>query len=248
MSNTTWNHNVFNDFKGYDMHQNWGLITQILTDNRDEVNNLLCKVKRTSDPHYGVKRQKVIIKQGETLTPIGMNLHPEQTLYNFMDDLFDYVADNGKIPPEHLAEYNELHYYERTDEEQEAYECDEEAQDASCKAEEDHREKIFETIGFTKNDYLPIKWMPYGRCHWYHPIIGLYLAKKLIPDGKWEVFETDGHTTIYSAKHKLLFDLLSWGSLNAKASTYNMLFGNEYKPATDEEFIAHVKNWLINEK
>ena len=69
-----WNHERFNNFKCYDMHKNWGLITQILTENRDKVNKLLLEVKRKSDKKLGYKRQKVIIKQGETLTPVGLNL------------------------------------------------------------------------------------------------------------------------------------------------------------------------------
>ena len=243
MSKTTWNRKCFDNFKCYDMHQNWGLITQILTDNRDKVNKLLYEVKRKSDKEFGNKRKKLIIKQGETLTPIGLNLVWKNSFEEFSDELVEYALDKGEIPAELLDEYNEWQYI-GTDEEDALLEFDERTQDESFATYLRIREKIFDTIGFNKNDYLPVKWMPYGRCHWYHPIIGMYLARKLMPDGKWEEFQTEGHTTIYSAKYKLLFDLLAWGCLNAEASTYNMLFGNEYKPATDEEFLVIFKGWL----
>ena len=116
------------------------------------------------------------------------------------------------LPAELLAEYEDLHNC-RTDEEVAAFEADDKAQEEYYEEDERITEKIFDAIGFNKNAYLPIKWMAWGKNYLFNSIIGLYLAKKLIPDGKWEVYETNTHTTIFSVKYKLFFDLLLWGDL-----------------------------------
>ena len=225
------------------MHQNWGLIAQILTENRDKVNKLLLEVKRKSDKKLGNKRQKVIIKQGETLTPVGLNLECGDSFHCATEILLGKALEYKGLPAELLAEYEDLHKC-GTDEEVEAFEADDKAQEEYYEEDERITEKIFDAIGFNKNGYLPIKWMAWGKNYLFNSIIGLYLAKKLMPDGHWEVCETNTHTTIFSVKYKLVFDLLVWGDLNAEASTYNMLFGTEYKPATNEKFIAELKKWL----
>ena len=242
-----WEYERFNDYKSYDIHNNWGQIIQILTDNREKINKLLIWVRRTSGRARGLKLTKCIVNQGEILTPFSLDLAVGDTFLMFEDELFEYILEEGKIPPEHLAEYNYINIG-KTEEEHVAWESDDKAQEEYYKADEIIRDKILDTIGFNNNHYLPIKWMAYGKNWWYNSRISLYLAKKLMPDGEWEVYKTDKHTTVFSAKYKLIFDLLVWGGLNAHASTYNMLFGNEYKPATDEEFSSRLTYWFSNEE
>ena len=238
-----WNYEHFNMFKCYEMHNNWGLITQILRDNKDKVNKLLLEVKRKSDQALGNKRRKVIIKTGETLTPVGLDLEVGDSFSIISENVLANALEYKGLPAELLEEYNTLNCFQ-TDEEVDAFEADENAQDEHYKEDERISEKIFDAIGFNNNDYLPIKWMAWGKNFLFNSIIGLYLAKKLMPDGEWEICQTNTHTTIFSVKYKLVFDLLVWGSLKAEASTFNMLFDTEYKPATNDEFIAELKKWL----
>jgi hypothetical protein len=232
----------FKNFKFYDMHANWGSIVGILKANRGKVNDLLLKVKRQIDKEFENSKEKIILKKDQTLTPLGLSLDMcGERLIVFQDELIEYALENGKLPAELVAEHHELHYYSGDSEDQDTDDAQDLYFSRLCILED----KILNAIGFRNNDYLPIKWLPYGRCHWYHPVVGLFLAKRLIPDGDWKVFATEGHTTIYCEAYKLCFDLLVWGHLHGKASTYSMLFGNEYKPASDEESILELQRWLV---
>jgi hypothetical protein len=225
----------FKNFKFYDMHANWGSIAGILKENRGKVNDMLLKVKRQIDKEFENSKEKIILKTGQTLTPLGLGLDMcGERLILFQDELIEYALENGKLSAELVAEHHELHYYSCDSEDRDT----DDAQDLYFSRLRTLEDKILNAIGFRNNDYLPIKWLPFGICHWYHPVIGLFLAG---------VFTAKGHTTIYSESYNLCFDILVWGSLNGDASTYNMLFGSEYKAATDVElgvmlqtFFTHV--------
>ena len=206
-----YNPEQFKDFKFYDIHTNWGLITQILKDNSDTVNELLIQTNIKTGEEYGQKREIVRLRTGEILTPVGLHLELGDYFLKFSDDLWDYANEHENISAEEKS---------------------------SCNRFLNRSEPILDTIGFNKNDYLPIKWAPYGKCHWYYPVIGRFIVDRLIPDGDWMFCCNIYHTTIVSDKYKLLFDLRLWGVLNAKASTYNMLFGNDYKAEPDEKLFS----------
>jgi hypothetical protein len=53
-------------------------------------------------------------------------------------------------------------------------------------------------------------WVPFGRCHSWNAIWGLWLAKKMVPHGGWTVRVGPNHTTVYSAKLHMVFDILAY--------------------------------------
>jgi hypothetical protein len=215
----------------------------VLKDNRIQDNKLFVRSKNKRNKEFGRKREKTITKNGETLTASLLKLSSLDYDSTFEEELIEYALENEKLPIELVNEYNEAGHDSGDPEDQDG----DEAQAKFFATHDRITKQIVETFGFASNHYLPVKWLPYGCCHWYHPVIGLFLAKQLMPDGNSKVFRTEGHPTIYSDTYKLFVDLLVWGYLNGTASTYNQLVGNAYKPSTDEKPIIEVKKWLRNQ-
>lgn len=78
--------------------------------------------------------------------------------------------------------------------------------------------KVGERMGYayskTNRDKI-VFWIPFGACHSWNAIWGLWLAKKVLPNGDW-IIRTNHtkHTTIYSKKLHMVFDILAyfWGT------------------------------------
>jgi len=73
-------------------------------------------------------------------------------------------------------------------------------------------DKMMNTLGYNfeaNRDNIAF-WVPFGSCHSWNAIWGIWLAKKMIPDGQWVILKSAKHTTVYSMKHHMCFDILSY--------------------------------------
>jgi len=89
-------------------------------------------------------------------------------------------------------------------------------------------------------------WIPVCRCHFYNKHFGLMVAKKLMPDKKWEVVTTGTHTTVVCFEDKLFFDILIWGSRNLTTYMNNIVF-DEKTPYVDNKTVAQNIIYLLND-
>ncbi len=67
---------------------------------------------------------------------------------------------------------------------------------------------------YKKNKDKLCFYIPLGCCHWWNRYFCLWLARKLLPDRKWEVRRSIKHTTIYSKETNEVFDILYWSLKN----------------------------------
>jgi hypothetical protein len=221
------------------MHQNWGLITQILKENRVEINKLIVKVKHKYNGDG--KKEKISIEDGETLTGSTFFLSVLDSGECLFDDtVIHYAIKNCKLSRDVVDDWS----YMWKDIEDIEGDDDEFNNNVIKERFNILRQTTLDTLGVSNNHYLPLYWIPGDAHHSYQLLVCMFLAKQLMPDGDWMVYSTKYHTTLYNDTYKLFFDLIVWGQLNGESSTYNMLFGNEYKPASDAAFILELQRWL----
>jgi hypothetical protein len=84
-------------------------------------------------------------------------------------------------------------------------------------------EKIMDRLGWsyrTNPDHL-FHYVPFGTCHWWNPMVSLYLARKVCPKKQWVIAKGPKHTTIVCLEEKLVFDILYWG-LDQRLEEYTL--------------------------
>lgn len=54
-------------------------------------------------------------------------------------------------------------------------------------------------------------YVPFGQCHGWNKIFGLWLAKQVLPQYKWRIRTSARHTTVYCREQHMVFDILYWG-------------------------------------
>ncbi len=123
----------------------------------------------------------------------------------FLDNLTDPILqrrDKRYLTKEEIAFLREYSKHKFNDDDRRA------SVQRYCKL----REKVQDRLGYdyTKcNDKLAF-YVPFGRCHWWNPIFGLWLAKKVCPLDRWVVRRGKNHTTVYCAEKHMVFDILYW--------------------------------------
>lgn len=78
-------------------------------------------------------------------------------------------------------------------------------------------------------------YVPFGYCHWWNPVFGLWLAKKVFPTWEWEVLEGKLHSTVYCRKKHMVFDIIAWG-YNGRLHEY--VAGSLLKPTSQSKSIT----------
>ncbi len=70
----------------------------------------------------------------------------------------------------------------------------------------------------TNKDHLAF-YIPIGCCFDWNGTFGLWLAKKVCPEGKWVIEESDKHCTVICHESKKIFDIIYW-SLKGRLYDY----------------------------
>ena len=68
-------------------------------------------------------------------------------------------------------------------------------------------------------------WVPVHCCKEWNPVFCLFMAKKLFPDDRWEVFESKYHTSVLCLEKKQMFDILAW---DYRPVMWPFLLGSDY--------------------
>lgn len=91
--------------------------------------------------------------------------------------------------------------------------------------------KIFDLIlfacgyDFYYNKTFILYWIPFGNCFNWNFKFGLYMAKKLFPNEKWILVETNYHTSVITVDTFRMFDILLWG---CDGRLWNYLINESY--------------------
>jgi hypothetical protein len=94
-------------------------------------------------------------------------------------------------------------------------------------AERDHILKTAKTLAdVSGTDFVPmlredmrerkIRNTKYGSCHWINPTFSLTLARIIFPAEKWEIVESDEHTSVFNEQCTMCFDILAWAFFSKK--------------------------------
>jgi len=70
---------------------------------------------------------------------------------------------------------------------------------------EDMRERKIRNTKYGIQNYILI-----GSCHWINPTFSLTLARIIFPAEKWEIVESDDHTSVFNEQCTMCFDILAW--------------------------------------
>jgi hypothetical protein len=217
-------------FYNYDFHANWDKITALLQGPEaqpyikrcwqlafDDIKDVRFQYHHGGDKLIGNKAYKPT----RDATDLNLNIDNYQMLPSFSSTDFhcmfmEFIKDlllhtplnELKISDETktlILKYHRIHDNLILDENgqysEDDYELLEELESEIMKTAGYHYSTRPYFIGFQVTSHM---------CHFFNPTIGLYLAKKLMPEENWQVFHTNDHTTVVSLTSNRVFDAIAW--------------------------------------
>lgn len=217
--------NNISEYTNYDFGKNWNIIVDILKNDYifNKINDLYNHNDLPNDNY------KILFSPSER-----SQSHKSLWYYNILEDIAIKLLDDK----DSTILSNLENEYENGVIEYEKY--------------VDIKDQIFDNIlyenklNWKSNKYNIIHYIPLGLCHEWNPLFGYTIARKIMPDYKWELLITDNHTTIVCYEQKLFFDILLWGSSNCKNYVSNMILGTKYKLISNKKIANNIYDLLID--
>jgi hypothetical protein len=193
----------------YNFATNWKTHVSPHLNNSSELQTVLKKCWGLWKKGYAYKHQKRYLKSQSP----GEIFAGGDGFVHFVDTLYKRVTRDERsiLPEEHVR------ILEAIDAKGKDYDFTDDDYDNRQKIK-DH---ILQIKGYKwPSTQQPRLFVPFGSCHTFNPTFGLWLANKVLPDGEWTVRGRDVHTTVYSEKLKMVFDILYFFTKDNRLEAY----------------------------